>query len=157
VRCWRILVSTRARLCAALPVTAGRLPAFLWRSAKVTRAPDTLAAARYFSRLVPRPWICVVETATVEPIKVAGWMLVASGGGDREAIGEHIIETPENLEPTELRDDRSGFVAYVPPGSLSAGRELVENGGGKAIPCGACHGRQLRGLSTAAYAASLAT
>jgi cytochrome c553 len=109
-------------------------------------AQDTLAAARYFSRLAPKPWIRVIETATVEPVQVAGWMLVALGGGDREAIDERIVETPENLERTELRDDRSGFVAFVPPGSLSAGRELVENGGGKTMPCGACHGPQLKGL-----------
>ena len=107
---------------------------------------DTLAAARYFSKLAPKPWIRVIETATVEPMHVAGWMLVASGAGDREAIGERIVETPENLEQTELRDDRSGFVAFVPPGSLNAGRKLVESGGDRTMPCAACHGAQLQGL-----------
>jgi hypothetical protein len=33
-------------------------------------------------------------------------------------MGQRIIETPENLERTELRDDRSGFIAYVPAGSV---------------------------------------
>jgi len=112
-------------------------------------AQDTVAAARYFSRLAPKPWIRVIETATVAPVHVAGWMLVASSGGDREAIGERIVETPENLDRTELRDDRSGFVAFVPPGSLGAGRELVQNGGGRTMPCGACHGSQLEGLGAA--------
>jgi len=111
-------------------------------------AQDTLAAARYFSALKAKPWIRVIETATVEPMHVAGWMLVSSGVADREAIGERIIETPEHLEQTELRDDRSGFVAFVPPGSVSAGRELVERGSGRTMPCAACHGSHLKGLGT---------
>jgi cytochrome c553 len=103
-------------------------------------------AAGYFSRLRPKPWIRVIETATVEPMHVAGWMLVSSGGGARESIGERIIETPENLERSELRDDRSGFVAFVPPGSIGAGRALVESGGGRTMPCASCHGSHLKGL-----------
>jgi cytochrome c553 len=109
-------------------------------------AQDTLAAAGYFSRLRPKPWIRLIETATVEPMHVAGWMLVSSGGGEREAIGQRIIETPENLERSELRDDRSGFVAFVPPGSIGAGRALVEGGGGRTMPCAACHGSLLKGV-----------
>jgi cytochrome c553 len=113
-------------------------------------ARDTLAAARYFSALKPKPWIRLIETAMVEPMHIAGWMLVSSGVVDREAIGERIIETPENLEQTELRDDRSGFVAFVPAGSVDAGRELVENGGGRTMPCAACHGGHLKGLGAVA-------
>ena len=35
---------------------------------------------------------------------------------------------PEDLERTELRDSLSGFIAYVPPGSLEKGRRLVTTG-----------------------------
>jgi cytochrome c553 len=53
---------------------------------------------------------------------------------------------PENLARTELRDSGSGFVAYVPPGSIARGEELVRAGGGGTTPCGVCHGADLKGL-----------
>jgi cytochrome c553 len=103
------------------------------------------AAAEYFSALKPRPWIRVVETDTVPKTQVGGWMLVVSEGGETEPIGERIIETPENLERTELRDDHSGFVAYVPVGSIKKGEVLVTGGSSKALRCATCHGTGLRG------------
>jgi len=106
---------------------------------------DARAAARYFSALKPMPWIRVVETAAVPQTHVAGWMLVVNQPVVKEAIGKRIIETPENLGRTELRDDASGFIAYVPPESLPKGKVLVTTGGGKTIPCATCHGRDLRG------------
>jgi cytochrome c553 len=96
-------------------------------------------AARYFSSLRPKPWIRVVETNTVAGTHVAGWMLVESIPRSREPIGQRIIEMPENLERTELRDDTSGFVAYVPLGSLKQGEA-------KTAPCVTCHGPDLRGV-----------
>jgi cytochrome c553 len=108
------------------------------------------AAAKYFSALKPRPWIRVVETDTVPKTHVAGWMLVASSTGEMEPIGQRIIETPENLERTELRDDHSGFIAYVPVGSVKKGQALVATGGaGKTVPCATCHGPNLKGLDKA--------
>jgi cytochrome c553 len=118
------------------------------------------AAAKYFSALKPRPWIRVVETDTVPKTHVAGWMLVVNHSAKHdsakndsekmEPIGRRIIETPENLEHTELRDDHSGFIAYVPRGSLKRGEALVKTGGdGKTVPCSACHGTDLKGLDKA--------
>ena len=107
---------------------------------------DATSAAAYFSSLKPRPWIRVVETATVPATHVAGWMLVANQPAAKEPIGQRIIEMPENLELTELRDDTSGFIAYVPPASLKKGRELVTKGGDEVtMPCAMCHGEDLRG------------
>jgi cytochrome c553 len=104
-------------------------------------------AAAYFSELKPKPWIRVVETSTVPKTHVAGWMLVVSDTRGTEPIGQRIIETPENLERTELRDDASGFIAYVPVGCLKKGKALVMTGGaGKTVPCGTCHGADLKGL-----------
>jgi len=103
------------------------------------------AAAEYFSALKPRPWIRVVEADTVPKTQVGGWMLVVSEGGETEPIGERIIETPENLERTELRDDHSRFVAYVPVGSIKKGEVLVTGGSSKALRCATCHGSGLRG------------
>jgi len=103
-------------------------------------------AALYFEHLERKPWIRVVETNTVPTTHVAGWMLVPNNPPATEAIGRRIIETPEDLERTELRDDASGFVAYVPEGSLQRGKLLVTTGvGGVTVPCAKCHGPGLRG------------
>jgi cytochrome c553 len=107
---------------------------------------EVQAAANYFSRLERKPWIRVVETSTVPKTHVAGWMLVADTPAATEPIGQRIIETPENLERTELRDDTSGFIAYVPEGSLQRGKQLVKTGdSGRTVPCAKCHGPGLRG------------
>jgi len=64
-----------------------------------------------------------------------------------EPIGNRIIEVPENLERTELRDDASGFIAYAPVGSMKRGEALVMTGGaGKTTACSVCHGADLKGL-----------
>ena len=103
------------------------------------------AAAEYFSALKPKPWIRVVETDVVPTTHVAGWMLVPSGGAAMEPIGVRIIETPENLERTELRDDHSGFIAYVPVGSIKKGEALANGTSSKTLRCATCHGPGLRG------------
>ena len=74
----------------------------------------------------------------------AGWFYAAAQDGTRERLGQRIIEVPENLERTELRDSRSGFIAYVPRGAIARGRKLVESGAG-AFPCAACHGPSYKG------------
>ena len=118
--------------------------------ARNVRTTDLAEAARYSAGLWPRPWIRVVETDVVAMTRVAGWMLVASGESGTEPIGERIIELPVDLERTELRDDGSGFVAYVPVGSVGKGEALVKTGGrGRTIACGRCHGPALRGLGAA--------
>jgi cytochrome c553 len=54
---------------------------------------------------------------------------------------------PEDLRRTELRDASSGFVAYVPVGSIAKGEALVKTGGGgRTMACGTCHGADLKGL-----------
>jgi cytochrome c553 len=108
---------------------------------------EVKAAAEYFSHLQLKPWIRVVETSTVPKTRVSGSMLVQVDGGGTQPIGMRIIETPENLERTELRDAASGFVAYVPVGSIKKGEALVTTGGaGKTIQCGICHGAELKGM-----------
>jgi cytochrome c553 len=114
---------------------------------KAVSDADLKIAAEYFSALQPKPWIRVVEANTVPKTHAAGWMLVASEAGATEPIGQRIIEMPADLERTELRDAGSGFVAYVPAGSIRQGEALVTTGGaGKTTPCAICHGADLRGL-----------
>lgn len=106
---------------------------------------DLKVAAEYFAGLKTRPWIRVVEVEEVPRIDVAGWMLIPAKQGGMEPIGNRIIEMPEHLERTELRDSESGFIAYVPPGSVKRGADLAAGAGG-ATPCSACHGAGLKGL-----------
>jgi cytochrome c553 len=72
-------------------------------------------------------------------------MFIEKEGGGSEAIGNRIIEMPEDLERTELRDARSGFVAYVPIGSVARGKALAQSSADR-TPCTACHGVDLKGL-----------
>jgi cytochrome c553 len=116
--------------------------------AKGMTPEEVKASAEYFGSMEWTPWIRVVEAGVVPKTRVAGGMFLRLEGNETEAIGARIIETPENTEHTEaLRDPRSGFIAYVPPGSLKKGEALVKNGGnGKTTACGVCHGPDLRGL-----------
>lgn len=108
---------------------------------------EVAAAAAYFSGLVPQKWITVVETDTVPETVIAGWMHVPVPNGSVVPIDERIIEVAENLERTELRDSRSGFLAYVPKGSVERGKILVtRDGDDESQPCTICHGDDLRGL-----------
>ena len=114
--------------------------------AKLVSEEDSRIAAEYFAALRPEPWIRVVETETVPKTKVGGWMLIADESGGTEPMGKRIIEMPEHLERTELRDSASGFIAYVPVGSIRKGEALITNGSGKTTPCAICHGAGLKGL-----------
>jgi cytochrome c553 len=107
---------------------------------------DLRVAAQYFAALAPRRWIRVIESDMVPRTQVAGWMLVASEPRVMEPIGQRIIEMPEDLERTELRDSTSGFIAYVPPGSIARGKALADGAGGRITACGICHGGDLKGL-----------
>jgi cytochrome c553 len=108
---------------------------------------EVKAAAEYFAAMPWSPWIKVVEAGAVAKTRIAGGMFLKVEGGDTEPIGDRIIETPEDTERTEiLRDPRSGFIAYVPMGSIKKGEVLVTTGGGKTTACGVCHGADLKGL-----------
>ena len=76
---------------------------------------EIAAAARYFAGLPRKSWIRVIETNTVPKTHISGWMLVADIPVATEPIGERIIEIPEDLQRTELRDDTSGFTASTSP------------------------------------------
>ena len=123
-----------------------RPPAFMIRVAEAANDAEVLAAANYFANVPFARWIRVVETDSVPRTHVSRGMLVTAEGDSVEPIGDRIIEVPEDLERTELRDAASGFVAYVPVGSLETGERLVRTGGGgRTLACGPCHGDDLRG------------
>ncbi len=116
--------------------------------AKATSDEDARQAAEYFAALKPTVWVKVIETATPPKtfIATSGRHRVLHPDGGTEPIGRRILEIPEDPYRTEIRDPHSGFIAYVPPGSIARGEALVKGGGsGKTVPCAQCHGEGLKG------------
>ena len=80
----------------------------------------------------------VVETDAVPKTKVQGsWVLapIHGEGEGEEPIGHRVVEVPNDAAVTTLRDWRSNFTIYVPPGSITLGETLVTTGGGKTAQC----------------------
>ena len=112
-------------------------------------AEDMKVVAEYFSANKWRPWVKVVE-ADSAPRARAGvnGLFIPLPGNETEPLGKRILEVPESPEFTErFRSPRSGFVAYVPVGSVAAGEVLVTKGGGKTVQCAICHGADLQGMA----------
>jgi len=107
--------------------------------------------AMYFSGMKPMRTTKVMEAAMVPKTFVGGGrmrFIDPKTAGQNEPIGKRIVTVPEDLEGVRHRDpNRDLFIAYVPPGTLSKGKALVESGGnGKTVACAICHGEGLRGL-----------
>jgi cytochrome c553 len=105
------------------------------------------AAAMYFSALAPRAWIQVRETKRV-PVSSADpkSLMRTALGQSSELLGSRIVELPENAAALRNRDAHSGFIAYVPEGSLANGKGLVTRANEWGVACTACHGTNLQGL-----------
>lgn len=120
--------------------------------AKAMTPEEIKEAAQYFGAMKWTRWIRVVETSTVPNVVSRGGIWVPVEGSGKEPIGVRIVETPEDPERTEiLRDPHSGFIAYVPMGSVKKGEALAKSagrtgGGGRTETCSVCHGADLRGL-----------
>jgi cytochrome c553 len=115
-------------------------------------------AADYFAVLSFKPWIRIVETELVPRSKIVTNMFVSIEAERTEPIAGRIMEMPENSDATELlRDPHSGFIAYVPIGSVRKGEALVKSGAplvvdgkpveGKTLACATCHGPELHGVA----------
>ena len=89
----------------------------------------------------------MIETETVPKTFVgAGGMRFVAPGDEQEPIGNRIIVLPQNPHLAELRDPHSGFIDYVPTGSIAKGAALMAGGEGKTITCTICHGPNLKVL-----------
>ena len=115
------------------------------QAAKAMTDEEIRSAAAYIASLKYTPWIRVVEAETVPKMRIAGNVFFAIPDGGTEPLGQRIVETPEDGERFELRDPHSGFIAYVPKGSLTRGAALA-SGGNRTLPCTVCHGPGLNGL-----------
>ncbi len=85
----------------------------------------------------------MVESETVPTFTATvNGLFLKEEGNETIPLGNRIVEMPEDTYQTNiLRNPRSGFVAYVPVGSLKKGEALVA-----AAKCGTCHGADLRGM-----------
>jgi len=126
--------------------------------AKAMTDEEIRAAAQYFAAIEWTPWVRVVETALVPKTRISGNLFLPIAAARTEPIDGRIIEVPENEEQAETyRNPHSGFVAYVPVGSIKRGYDLVTTGGmrvigntivqGKTTACGTCHGLDLMGVA----------
>ena len=78
-------------------------------------------------------------------------MRFATPDSGTEPIGNRIIVLPDDPVRAELRDPKSGFIDYVPVGSIKKGEGLITGDAGKTIPCAICHGQNLKGLGRFRY------
>ena len=136
------------RQMAEMKSGARRTGGIMDQIAKAISDEDSRQAAEYFASLKPFPYIKVTEAETVPKSYVAqGGMRLPLPSGGEEPLGQRIIVLPEDPERIMARDTHgSGTIAYVPPGSLARGKQLVTMGGpGKTVSCTACHGEALKG------------
>ncbi|HEX4272095.1 MAG TPA: c-type cytochrome [Rhizomicrobium sp.] len=123
-------------------------PAAMLALSQHAKDADIKIAGDYFAGLKFHKWIRVVETDMAPKTFVDGTsMLTATPDGAKEKLaGDRLLEMPENVARTELRDPRSGFVAYVPKGSIAHGKALVQSDAGR-LPCAVCHGDDYKGAA----------
>ena len=109
------------------------------------------AAADYFSSMRWTPWIEVVETDTVPKTRIAGGMHLKLEGAEAgtEPLGQPHRRVARSTPSTRscLRNPRSGFIAYVPKGSVARGEALARYGNEGVTACTVCHGEDLDGLA----------
>jgi cytochrome c553 len=116
--------------------------------AKALDEADAKLAAEYFHSIPAGQSSRIIETETV-PVTQPGPhnVQLVDPSGAREPIGMRTIEVPVDLNRTMLRDATSGFIAYVPTGSIKRGEQLAKTGdAGKTLPCTTCHGDGLKGV-----------
>src|SRR3954464_2837607 len=90
--------------------------------AKAIDDADARLAADYFHSIPVTRGMRIIETDTV-PVTHPGphGVQLVDPSGAKEPIGIRIIEVPEDVQRTLLRDATSGFIAYVPEGSIKRG------------------------------------
>jgi cytochrome c553 len=110
--------------------------------AKAMTEDEMRQVAEYFAAMPWTPWIRVVEAERIPEMHLEeGGMHITVGKEPTEPLAGRIVETPEDdYQANMVRNPRSGWVAYVPVGSLARGEKLVDAG-----RCVTCHGTDLMG------------
>ncbi len=116
--------------------------------AKAVSDEDVKSASEWFASRKPKTWVKVQEVDILPKsyVSVKGRMRLVLPNGGTEAIGNRIVELPDDPMRATSRDPHSGFTAYVPKGSVAKGAALASSGIGKTISCEICHGAGLKGL-----------
>jgi cytochrome c553 len=110
-----------------------------WSDAELREAAD------YFTKLKFTQRVKVIEAAEAPKTRPNAFVYEFEEG-PKEALGDRIIEGPDNFEGFEKRDHRVTFTAYVPVGSVARGAVLAKGDAAKGLPaCESCHGPGLKG------------
>ncbi|MGY8815721.1 MAG: c-type cytochrome [Gammaproteobacteria bacterium] len=120
--------------------------------AKAMTEQEIEEVAAYYASMKWTPWITVKETNQIPRMYIRSglWLPEDGAAAGTESIGMRVVETPENVEHAQtLRSPRSGFIAYVPVGSVAKGKNIVTTGdNGKTTACTLCHGPDLHGVGS---------
>jgi cytochrome c553 len=118
--------------------------------AKATSEAEVRESAQWFASMKPTiaHWTKVVEATTVPKTYIGPGRMrfVDPQNPGTEPLGERIITLPEDVAKARRRDPSSGFIAYVPTGSIARGKALASAVGGKTLQCAICHGPALHGV-----------
>lgn len=107
---------------------------------------ELAVAADYFAASPRHSAARVVEGDTIPAVEAKRFVFARKAGGGTQALGERIVEVPDDFARFELRDPRVTYTAYVPAGSIAKGRDIAENWGMMAAgACGNCHGATYAG------------
>jgi len=112
--------------------------------AKALTDEEIDASAKYFAQQKLKRRVTVVESLRIPRAERAAWIYEEVGG--TEDLEDRLLEVTNEMVRHERRDDRLGYTAYVPPGSIGRGKRLVTTGdGGKTVVCASCHLASLKG------------
>ena len=114
-------------------------------TAKMASDADVEAAAKYYASLKYTKHLKLVESKDSPRFTSNGFVYVLEKTGPREALGDRLIEVPDDFEGFEMRDPNMTFTAYVPIGSVARGAVLAKGNGGSRPACETCHGVGLKG------------
>lgn len=142
------VTAMRMGLRAGAP-TGPHLPSEAMLSvAKQATDAEIAIAAEYFSQQRLSRRVDVVEAASIPVVRESRWLYVVTSDTATQQLGQRLIEVAVDHERHELRDSAAPYRAYVPPGSVERGRQLVTTGDdGRTVACASCHGEDLRGTA----------
>jgi cytochrome c553 len=105
-------------------------------------------AAAYYAAIPFRKMSRAVETTQVPQLRTTlNALMLPIPNQPPMPLGLRIVQVPEDPDRVLLtRNPREQWIAYVPVGSLEAGRKLVTSSV-KTVQCALCHGPTLQGLA----------
>ena len=117
------------------------------RVADSVTADEARTAAHYFARIRARRRFAVVERAAIPATYQVAYLYAVKRDGGTEPIDGRLIEVADDLERHELRDPNATYTAFVPPGSIAAGRRIAMAKEKTPLrACASCHGPSLLGV-----------